>query len=105
MDDERVIPPDEQLRKRLFATPSPNKTASEDEGDDIEAVERPSNGKGPRPEKRRREKKAGFGLSLLAVMLFLVLCALALAVTLHPNASWREITWEKAQEGKSMDGE
>ena len=35
-------------------------------------------------------------------MLFLLLCAVALVVTLNPDDSWRQITWEKVQEGKNM---
>ena len=94
MDDERVIPPDEELKKRLFSSPSPDKTAREREG---EPREEQSSGRGEK--RKRKPRKGGFRLSVLAVMLFLLLCALALVVTLHPDDSWRQITWKKAQEG------
>ena len=94
MDDERVIPPDEELKKRLFSSPSPDKTARERE---VEPREEQSRGRGEK--RKRKPRKAGFRLSVLAVMLFLLLCALALVVTLHPDDSWRQITWKKAQEG------
>ena len=101
-DTERVIPTDDELRKRLFSTPSPNKTARESEEDDRAAGKRPSNGRGARP--RRKRRKAGFRLSLLAVMLFLLLCAFALVAALNPDDdSWRKITWDRAKEGKNTN--
>jgi hypothetical protein len=101
-DAESVIPTDEELRKRLFSTPSPNKTARESEEDDRAAGKRPSNGRGARP--RRKPRKAGFRLNLPAVMLFLLLCAFALVAALHPDDdSWRKITWDRAKEGKNMN--
>ena len=100
MEDESVIPPDEELRKRLFSTPTSNKTTKEDEEDERAARKQASNGKGART--KRKPRKAGFRLSLLAVMLFLLLCALALILSLHPDDSWRQITWEKVQEGKNV---
>ena len=100
-DTESVIPPDEELRKRLFSSPSPNKRARDDEEDERGPGKQARNGRGGARSKRK-PRKAGFRLSLLAVMLFLLLCAVALVVTLNPDDSWRQITWEKVQEGTNM---
>ena len=96
-DQEEVIPPDEELRKRLFSSPSPDKDSQIKGGDEGERIRR--EGRGINGAKTRG-RRAGFRLSLLAVMLFLMLCALALIVTLHFNDRWEWITWREAQEGK-----
>lgn len=101
MDEEEVIPPDEELRKRLFSSPSPEKDSQVKRGDEERKAKRKERGNGG---KTRKIRKAGFRLSLLAVMLFLMLCALALVVTLHFNDRWQWITWREAQEGKNTPG-
>ena len=99
MGDEDVLPPDEELRKRLFSSPTSPEINSKTEGGDEEGGSKETDrGNGPKTEKNRG--KSGFRLSFLAVMLFLVLCAIALVVTLHFNDNWRQITWKEAQEGK-----
>ena len=99
MDDESVIPPDEEIKKRLFNSPSPKKTARQD-GENDRGTHSSRRAGGRR--RSKKPKKAGFRMSLLAVMLFLLLCAAALIITLQPNDSWRKISWKKAQEGEYM---
>jgi hypothetical protein len=94
--DEEVIC-DEELRKRLFSSPTPEKTSNEVGGDEGERGKRRSDAKVSRT--KRKTRRAGFRLSSLTVMLFLVLCALALFVTLHFNNHWRQITWKEFQKG------
>ena len=97
-DGESVIPSDEELRKRLFDSPSPDERDKIDEEAERRPESQSMSGRSS-PRRKRKPRKAGFRLGLLAVMLFLLLCALALVVTLHPDDSWRQITWEKIQEG------
>ena len=95
--DEEVIC-DDELRKRLFTSPTPDKTSKEDGGDEGGRGKGRSNGKVSRT--KRKSRRAGFRLSSLGVMLFLVLCALALFVTLHFNGYWRQITWKEFQKSR-----
>ena len=96
MDDEEPIPPDVELKKRLFNSPDKNsERAGREDGE--RSNERPHR-KGSRA--KSRNPRAGFRLSVLGVLLFLLLCALALAITLHFNEQWKQITWEEAKEGR-----
>lgn len=95
MDDE-VLPPDGELKKRLFSSPSPENDSKATERD-----ERERNKERDASAVKRNNRRTGFRLSILGVMLFLVLCALALAITLNFNGNWRQITWEEVQEGKT----
>lgn len=100
MDDERenAIPSDEELRKRLFSSPSPDKASGTEEEDEEGIIKESGHEKAAKSERKRR-RRAGVRLGSLAVMLFLVLCASTLLFTLHFNDHWRQITWIEVQEG------
>ena len=96
MDDEEPIPPDGELRKRLFNSPVEHESSKEEAN---QFKGRKKERKRDKEEKKTKRKKQSFGLGGFGVLLFLILCALSLAITLQFNQQWREITWEQAKKG------
>lgn len=105
MDDEQPIPPDAELKKRLFNSPSSvekSQTSREEEGGRSKG--RGHHGGRGTSRAKRRQPKPGFRLGVLGVLLFLLLCALALVVTLQFNNDWKETTLEEVKAGKVTNG-
>ena len=101
MDDEQPIPPDAELKKRLFNSPSSvekSQTSREEEGGRSKG--RGHHGGRGTSRAKRRQPKPGFRLGVFGVLLFLLLCALALVVTLQFNNDWKETTLEEVKAGK-----
>lgn len=102
MDDEEPIPPDAELKKRLFNSPGSvekSQTPREEEGGRSKGRGH-HGGRGPSKAKRKKPKP-GFRLGVFGVLLFLLLCALALVVTLQFNDDWKETTFEEVKAGKA----